>query len=241
MASALLRSVLFEVLRLALTVAFAIASLLTFPFSPRTRYRIITTWSRLVIALARGLCGVDYRVTGAENLPARPSIILSKHQSAWETLAYQVIFPPQVWVLKRELLRVPFFGWGLAMMSPIAIDRGSGRQALRQTLEQGKARLADRWWIVMFPEGTRTEPGTRGRYHVGGAWLACKTATPVVPVAHNAGTLWGRNAFIKYPGTISVSVGPAIDPQGLTPEQLNQQVEDWIETEVARLGSARNS
>jgi 1-acyl-sn-glycerol-3-phosphate acyltransferase len=222
-------------------VVFAIASLLTFPFSPRTRYRIITTWSRLIIALARRLCGVDYRVTGSEHLPSSPAIILSKHQSAWETLAYQVIFPPQVWVLKRELLRVPFFGWGLAMMSPIAIDRGSGRRALRQTLDQGRARLADRWWIVMFPEGTRTEPGTRGRYHVGGAWLACKTGTPVVPVAHNAGTVWGKNAFIKYPGTISVSVGPAIDPQGLTPEQLNQQVEDWIETEVARLGSARNS
>lgn len=241
MAPALLRSVLFELTRFALTVFFAIVSLLTFPFSPRTRYLIITTWSRLIISMAGWLCGVRYRVIGAERLPSRPAIILSKHQSAWETLAYQQIFPPQVWVLKRELLRLPFFGWGLAMMSPIAIDRGSGRQALRQTLEQGQSRLADGWWIVMFPEGTRTAPGTRGRYHVGGAWLACQTGAPVVPVAHNAGTVWGRNAFIKYPGTISVSVGPIIDPQGLTPEQLNQQVEDWIETEVARLGSARNA
>lgn len=241
MAASLLRSVLFELTRFALTVFFAIVSLLTFPFGPRTRYRVITTWSRLIISLARWLCGVNYRVIGAERLPTRPAIVLSKHQSAWETLAYQQIFPPQVWVIKRELLRLPFFGWGLAMMSPIAIDRGAGRHALRQTLEQGKSRLADGWWIVMFPEGTRTTPGRRGRYRVGGAWLACQTGTPVVPVAHNAGTAWGRNAFIKYPGTISVSVGPIMDPQGLTPEQLNQQVEDWIETEVARLGSARNS
>lgn len=240
MTVALLRSVLFELVRFALTVIFAVASLLTFPFSPRMRYRIITTWSHLIVALARRICGVRYRVIGVERLPSQPVILLSKHQSAWETLAYQVIFPPQVWVLKRELLRVPFFGWGLAMMSPIAIDRGSGRRALRQTLEQGRSRLSDGWWIVMFPEGTRTVPGARGRYQIGGAWLACKTGTPVVPVAHNAGTVWGKNAFIKYPGTISVSVGPIIDPQGLTPEQLNQQVEDWIETEVARLGSAQN-
>ncbi len=117
-----------------------------------------------------------YRVIGRENFPSRPCIVLSKHQSAWETLAYQVILPPQVWVLKRELLRVPFFGWGLAMMSPIAIDRGSASRALKQTLEQGRDRLSAGWWIVVFPEGTRIAPGRRGRYHLGGAWLAGKTA-----------------------------------------------------------------
>lgn len=239
-AVALLRSALFEAARAVLTVVFAVISLLTFPFGPRARYRIITAWSHLVIAAARWLCGVRYRVIGAEHLPRKPSIVLSKHQSAWETLAYQVLLPPQVWVLKRELLRVPFFGWGLAMMNPIAIDRGSGTRALRQMQEQGRARLADGWWIVMFPEGTRVPPGSRGRYHPGGAWLACQTGAPVVPIAHNAGTLWGKNAFIKYPGTITVSVGPAIEPAGLTPDVLNRKVEDWIETEVARLGNARS-
>jgi 1-acyl-sn-glycerol-3-phosphate acyltransferase len=144
-----------------------------------------------------------------------------------------------VWVLKNSLLKVPFFGWGLAMMSPIAIDRGSGRQALKQTLEQGRRRLADGWWIVIFPEGTRIAPGKQGRYHVGGAWLACQTGARVVPVAHNAGTVWARNAFLKFPGEIIVSAGPAIDPTGLQPAELNKRVEDWIETEVARLGSAR--
>jgi 1-acyl-sn-glycerol-3-phosphate acyltransferase len=237
--AALLRSGVFEIARLVLTVVFSIISLFTFPFRPLTRYRIITTWSRLVIALANHVCGVRYRVLGRENLPKTPSIVLSKHQSAWETVAFQGIFPPQVWVLKSSLLRVPFFGWGLAMMSPIAIDRGSGPRALRQTLEQGRSRLADGWWIVIFPEGTRTAPGTRGRYHVGGAWLACQTGARVVPVAHNAGTVWARNAFVKHPGEIVVSIGPAIDPGGLRPEELNRQVEDWIEREVARLGSAR--
>ena len=239
-AAAILRSVVYEVLRFAVTVIFAVISLLTFPFAPITRYRIITAWSHLVIGMARVICGVRYRVIGRENFPASPCIVLSKHQSAWETLAYQVILPPQVWVLKRELLRVPFFGWGLAMMSPIAIDRGSATRALKQTLEQGRSRLADGWWIVVFPEGTRIAPGKRGRYHLGGAWLACKTGAPVLPIAHNAGTIWGRNSFVKYPGTITVSIGPVIDPAGMAPEDVNRKAEDWIENEVTRLGNARS-
>ena len=238
--AAFLRSLVYEVLRFAITVVFAVVSLLTFAFKPITRYRIITAWSHVVIGLAWMICGVRYRVIGRENLLSSPCIVLSKHQSAWETLAYQIILPPQVWVLKRELLRVPFFGWGLAMMSPIAIDRGSATRALKQTLEQGKSRLSDGWWIVIFPEGTRIAPGKRGRYHVGGAWLACKTGAPVLPIAHNAGTVWGRNAFMKYPGTITVSIGPVIVPAAMTPDDLNRKVEDWIETEVARLGSARS-
>ncbi|MEO8005337.1 MAG: lysophospholipid acyltransferase family protein [Betaproteobacteria bacterium] len=237
---AFLRSVVYEILRFAITVVFAIISLLTFPFKPLTRYRIITAWSHVVIGLAWVVCGVRYRVIGREHFPEAPCIVLSKHQSAWETLAYQVILPPQVWVLKRELLRVPFFGWGLAMMSPIAIDRGSASRALKQMAEQGRRRLADGWWIVVFPEGTRIAPGKRGRYHPGGAWLACKTGAPVVPIAHNAGTVWGRNAFVKYAGTITVSVGPVIVPEAMTPDELNRKVEDWIETEVVRLGNARS-
>lgn len=239
-AVAVLRSAVYEILRFAVTVIFAVISLLTFPFKPITRYRIITAWSHLVVGMAWVICGVRYRVIGRDNLPPDPCIVLSKHQSAWETLAYQVILPPQVWVLKRELLRVPFFGWGLAMMSPIAIDRGSATRALKQTLEQGKSRLSDGWWIVIFPEGTRIAPGQRGRYHLGGAWLACKTGTPVLPIAHNAGTVWGRNAFVKYPGTITVSIGPLMHPAGMTPDTLNRKAEDWIENEVARLGNARS-
>lgn len=239
-ASVFLRSLAFFVLQTALTVIFACISLLTFPFDALTRYRVITTWSRLVVALARGLCGVHYRVIGREHLPAAPSIVLSKHQSAWETLAYQVLLPPQVWVLKRELLRIPFFGWGLAMMSPIAIDRRAGARALKQMLQQGRDRLGKGFWIVMFPEGTRVAPGERVPYFSGGAWLATRTGAPVVPIAHNAGTVWKKGAFLKWPGTIVVSIGPALDPTGRNPEELNRQVEVWIEGEVQRLGSARD-
>ena len=238
---AVLRSIVFLPMQAALTVVWSIISLLTFPFQPITRYRIITLWSRIVVWLAKAICGVAYEVRGLENLPHRPSIVLAKHQSAWETIAFQVFLPPQVWVLRRSLLRVPFFGWGLAMMSPIAIDRSAGMQALKQTLEQGRDRLAQGFWIIIFPEGTRVSPGQKGKYQVGGAWLAAKTGALVVPIAHNAGNLWRKNAFLKFPGLITVSIGKPIDPAGLKPEELNRRVEDWIESEVARLPALRSS
>ncbi|MCA3134799.1 MAG: 1-acyl-sn-glycerol-3-phosphate acyltransferase [Rhodocyclaceae bacterium] len=234
-----LRCTVFAAAQVALTVVWALLSLLTAPLPPLGRYRVITAWSRMVLWLVEHVCGVRYRVIGGENIPAGPCVVLAKHQSAWETLAFQRIFPPQVWVLKRELLKVPFFGWGLAMLRPIAIDRGAGRAALTQLVEQGRDRLDLGLWIVIFPEGTRTAPGARGTWHTGGAWLATKTGAPVVPVAHNAGTVWPRNAFLKHPGTITVSIGPAIDPTGLKAEALNRRVSQWVEEEAARLGSAR--
>ncbi|MBV6449136.1 MAG: 1-acyl-sn-glycerol-3-phosphate acyltransferase [Nitrosomonas sp.] len=181
------------------------------------------------------LCGLRYRIIGAENIPKTPSIVLSKHQSAWETLAFQEIFPPQVWVLKKELLRIPFFGWGLAMTSPIAIDRSARKKALEQIVEQGKDRLKQGFWIVIFPEGTRIPPGQRGKYRIGGAWLATHTNVPVVPVAHNAGEFWGKNSFVKHPGTITVSIGQPIDPTGMEAGELNAQVEAWVEAEMLRI------
>jgi 1-acyl-sn-glycerol-3-phosphate acyltransferase len=235
-----LRSLVFFLLQSALTIIWALLSLLTFPFAAITRYRFITRWSRMVIWLARAICGIRYEVRGLDNLPSRPSIVLSKHQSAWETLAFQVFLPPQVWVIKRELLLVPFFGWGLAMMNPIAIDRAAGVKALKQTLEQGRERLAQGFWIVIFPEGHRVPPGHKGTYHVGGAWLATQTGAPVVPIALNSGWVWPRHAFLKHPGKITVSIGPVIDPAGMKPEELNKTVEDWIESEVARLGDGRS-
>jgi 1-acyl-sn-glycerol-3-phosphate acyltransferase len=239
--AAVSRSLVFFVLQALLTVIWSILSLLTFPFPALIRYRIITTWSRIIVWLAAVLCGVRYRVCGLERLPAQPSIVLSKHQSAWETLAFEVFLPPQVWVLRKSLLRVPFFGWGLAMMNPIAIDRTAGIAALKQTLEQGRERLRRGFWIVIFPEGTRVSPGKRGRYHMGGAWLAIQTGAPVVPIAHNAGYLWGKNAFVKYPGMITVSIGEPITSQGMQAEELSRRVEDWIESEVSRLPDPRSS
>lgn len=229
-----LRSSLFAAFQLLITPFFAVIALLTFPLPALTRYRIITVWTRWVMWASRVICGIRYRVVGAENIPEDPCIILAKHQSAWETMGFQLIFPPQVWVLKKELLRVPFFGWGLAMLSPIAIDRSSRRQALQQLVEQGQHRLAAGFFIVIFPEGTRIAPGKRGKYRAGGARLAVQTGTPVLPVAHNAGLRWGKNAFLKYPGLVTVSIGPLIRPDG-DAETLARRVEDWIENEMQQL------
>jgi 1-acyl-sn-glycerol-3-phosphate acyltransferase len=235
------RSLLFSALQVLLTIVWSLLSLLTFPFAPLTRYRFITLWSRMIIWLADKVCGIRYEVRGAEHLPQRPSIILSKHQSAWETLAFQVFLPPQVWVLKRSLLRIPFFGWALGMMNPIAIDRAAGMRALKQTVEQGRERMAQGFCIVIFPEGHRHPPGQKATYHIGGAWLATQTQAPVVPIALNSGYLWRRGAFIKLPGRITVSIGPPIDPRGLKADEVNRRAEDWIEAEVARIGDPRCS
>jgi 1-acyl-sn-glycerol-3-phosphate acyltransferase len=234
---AFLRSCVLAVIQIVITPLFTLAALLSFPFSRRTRYTIITAWSRIITQAARVICGLRYRVIGAENIPREPCVILSKHQSAWETLAWQTLFPPQVWVMKRELLWIPFFGWGLAMLWPIAINRGSGSKALRQMAEQGRERLDAGFCIVIFPEGTRVAPGQRAAYHAGGAWLAVKTGALALPVAHNAGECWRKNAFVKRPGLITVSIGKPIAPAGLSAAQLNKQVEDWIEAEMHKLGT----
>jgi 1-acyl-sn-glycerol-3-phosphate acyltransferase len=232
-----LRSSLFAAFQLLITPVFAVIALLTFPLPALMRYRIITVWTHWVMWASRVICGIRYRVVGAENIPDEPCIILAKHQSAWETMGFQLIFPPQVWVLKKELLRVPFFGWGLAMLSPIAIDRSSRRQALQQLVDQGQQRLAAGFYIVIFPEGTRIAPGKRGKYRPGGARLAVQTGTRILPVAHNAGLRWGKNAFLKYPGLITVSIGPPIQPGADNAEALAKRVEDWIENEMSLLDS----
>jgi 1-acyl-sn-glycerol-3-phosphate acyltransferase len=236
--SVLLRSCLFAAFQIVITPPFAVIALLTFPLNPFTRYRIITTWTRLVLWALEAICGVRYRVVGASNIPAQACVVLSKHQSAWETLAFQVIFPPQVYVIKRELLWIPFFGWGLAMLSPVAIDRAAGMRALKQMLAQGEDRLARGFWIIVFPEGTRIAPGARGTYQTGGAAIAVHAGAPVVPVAHNAGTCWQRHAFRKFPGTITVSIGKPIDSRGRKAEALTREVEAWIEAEMPRLEHA---
>lgn len=232
---AVLRSLLFALVQAVFTPVFAVIALCTFPLNPFTRYRIITAWSRLIIASARTICGIRYRLVGAENIPDKPCIVMSKHQSAWETLAFQIIFPPQVLVVKKELLRIPFFGWGLAMLSPIAIDRSTATRALKQIEEQGIERLKQGFWVIIFPEGTRMKPGTKGTYQPGGAWLAIHSDAIVLPVALNSGEFWGRKAFLKRPGTITVSIGRPIRPAGMKADELNASVETWIEQETARI------
>ncbi|MCC6534793.1 MAG: 1-acyl-sn-glycerol-3-phosphate acyltransferase [Burkholderiales bacterium] len=236
---ALVRSCLFALLQALITPPFAVVAILTFPFAPLLRYRVISNWARFFVWLARVLCGIRYRVVGRSHVPASPCVYLCKHQSAWETLVFQVILPPHVMVVKRELLWIPFFGWGLAMISPIAIDRAAGRRALKQILEQGKERLAGGFSVVIYPEGTRTAPGRRGNYQPGGAWLALRAGVPAVPIAHNAGYLWPRNSFVKRPGVITVSIGAPIATEGMRPDALMEQAADWIEAEAARLGDGR--
>lgn len=231
------RSFIYTLLQAMITPPYALLTLMCFPLPPHRRYQVTYGWTRLMLFMLRTICGLRYEVLGRENIPEQPSVILSKHQSAWETLALQQIFPPQVWVLKKELLRIPFFGWGLAMTSPIAIDRSAGKAALEQIVEQGRERLQQKFWIVVFPEGTRIAPGKKGKYRIGGAWLAVHTGALVVPVAHNAGEFWGRNSFIKYPGTITLSIGQPIDPSGLEASELLFQVETWIEMETARIST----
>ncbi len=203
------------------------------------RYRIISQWARWQVSLLKILCGLDYRVEGREHLPQGAAIIMSKHQSAWETIAFQEIFPPQTWVLKRELMWIPLFGWALALLRPIAIDRGAGRKAIEQVVGQGRDRLQSGIWVVVFPEGTRVAPGTRKRYGIGGAVLAAETGYPVVPVAHNAGSFWPRRGFLKKPGTVHVVIGPVIDPHGKTAEDIRRHAEEWIEGRMSDLEGNR--
>jgi len=230
-----LRSLLFALAQMLVTPPYALFALCTFALPRMTRYRLISGWSRLMIRMARAILGIEWRVEGREHLPSRPAVILSKHQSAWETMAFQLIFPPQVHVLKRELLWIPFFGWGLALMSPIAIDRSRGMRALRTIARRGRERLAQGFWVVVFPEGTRVAPGTQRDYQLGGAWLACAAGAPVVPVAHNAGLLWPRNAFLKRPGTVTVRIGPPIEAANRDPKTVNELARTWIEEQQKAL------
>jgi 1-acyl-sn-glycerol-3-phosphate acyltransferase len=231
----LFRSIVFNVVMWLSVVIYAPLMLPTVVLPFPVRYRLIRQWARFQIFLLKTLCGLDYRVEGREHLPAGAAIIMSKHQSAWETIAFQEIFPPQTWVLKRELMWIPLFGWGLALLKPIAIDRGAGRQAIEQIIAQGRERLQSGIWVVVFPEGTRVAPGARRRYGIGGAVLAAETGYPVVPVAHNAGLFWPRRGFLKKPGTIRVAIGPAIDPRGKKAEEIIKQTQAWIENTMRQL------
>lgn len=230
-----LRSLLFFLGMLIITPIFAMLVILMFPFTNIARCRMASYWAHCALFWLKLTCNLGFEVRGRENIPNHPSIILCKHQSAWETIALQVIFPPQIWVMKRELLYIPFLGWAWMALSAIPIDRSAGREALKKLVAHGKDRLAKGLWVVIFPEGTRIAPGARAKYHIGGAWLATHTQTTVVPVAHNAGLFWRKNAFIKTPGTITLSIGKPIETADLKTDALNQQVEDWIEAEQLKL------
>jgi len=234
-----LRSLLYLAILFAITPFYALLVLAAAPLPRIPRWILISWWPRSATILARRLLHIDYEVVGREHIPAEPVVILAKHQSTWETFAFSGIFPPHVYVLKRELLWIPFFGWGLALFSPIAIDRSNRSTAMRRTIEIGRARFAQGFSIMLYPEGTRVAVGRRGKYRAGGAHLAISLGAKVLPVAHNAGLVWPRNSFLKYPGKVTVIIGAPIDSRGHTPESLNAKVEEWIENRTAQLCSAR--
>jgi 1-acyl-sn-glycerol-3-phosphate acyltransferase len=236
-ALAAFRSALFFLFLVVTIVPWATAAVIYSIFVHGERlYWVCAGWLRLAVWGARVICGVRARVLGYENLPDSPVVMLPKHQSAWETLAFPSLMPhPLCYVFKRELLWIPFFGWGLALMSPIAIDRSRGVKALRAIARRGRERLEQGFWVVVFPEGTRVRPGERRPYQLGGAWLAAAAGAPVVPVAHNAGLVWPRNAFLKRSGTVIVRIGPVIDATGRDPKALNDMAEAWIEEQQKAL------
>ena len=229
------RSLLFWLGFIVLIGVFAFVLLLTFPLPLAKRFAITRGWSVSSIHWLRIVCKLDYEVHGLENVPEQAGIVFAKHQSTWETLALNLWFTPQSWVVKRELLWVPVFGWGMYMMETIALNRGAGRKAIDQLVEQGRDRLGKGRWIIIFPEGTRVAPGKTGRYRIGGAVLAERTGYPVTPVAHNAGEFWPRRKFIKRPGIIQVRIGPPIESRGRTAQEILAEAERWIESEMAAI------
>lgn len=235
----LLRSLLFSAGMLATTGVVALLVMLCFPLPLTQRYRISQWWSRFNVWWLWITCRIDYQVSGVEHIPQYPVVVMAKHQSTWETMFLHQRLPPVAWVLKRELLWLPFFGWALELLCPIAINRRAGTSAVKQVIRQGTAHLRQGQWVVIFPEGTRTAPGTHQRYGMGGAVLAVQSGCPVLPVAHNAGEYWPRRGFLKHPGTIQVVFGPLLDSSGSSPQALGRRVEDWIETTMTRISTVR--
>jgi 1-acyl-sn-glycerol-3-phosphate acyltransferase len=224
-----IRSSLFWAGFIITTVIFGLLILILF-FTPSSfRLQIARLWSLSNNYLLKIICGIDFVVEGQENLNRKNAIILSKHQSTWETISLHSFTPLVRWVFKRELMYIPIFGWALALTDPIALNRGAGKAAINQLVKKGTEKLNDGKWIILFPEGTRTSPGKTHKYKIGGALLAEKSGYPVIPIAHNAGEFWPRHSFIKWPGTIKVVIGPAIESKGRTADEINKDVFDWIE------------
>lgn len=230
-----IRSSIYWLLMVLSGAVIGFLTVFTYPFPVDTRFRFARSWAVLNLWLLKHICKLTYSVDGLENITSEGVVVLCKHQSTWDTMILQVILPPVRWVLKRELLRVPFFGWGLAMMKPIAIDRSAGRKAVAQLIEQGRPMLDQGYWVIVFPEGTRTHPGEKKRYKQGGSILAVETGHPVIPIAHNAGEFWPRHSFLKWPGTISLRIGPVIDTRDKTAEQVTELAHDWIEGQMQEI------
>lgn len=228
-------SILFTLFLFGSVPVYGVVALLLGIASTRWTYQIAVLWSRTILYLLKRLCGLDYTVDGLEHTQRDVCVMLLKHSSAWETIAQLAIFPKQTWVLKRELLWAPVLGWVLLLLRPIAIDRKARRAAVEQVVSLGTRRLDEGYWVMIFPEGTRVAAGQSGRYGISGALLAIESGRPVIPVAHNAGSFWPRRGWRKRPGTIQMKIGEPIPTEGRSARELTDEVQQWIETEVASM------
>lgn len=233
------RSALFLLLSVIITIPMGFLVPLAGLFGYRAGCWTAKVYAAAVVHLARLCCGIRWHVEGMENVSGQPVVFMAKHQSAWETVFMQGHFPPQCWIVKKELLWLPFVGWGLLGIRCIPIDRSSGKSARDQIVEKGAARIAQGMCVSIFPEGTRIPVGKRGRYGLGGALLAAKTGTPIVPIAHNAGEYWGRYAFRKHAGTVRVIIGKPIVTAGRDAPSINAEVETWIEARMREMNPER--
>jgi 1-acyl-sn-glycerol-3-phosphate acyltransferase len=232
-----IRSLIYSTLMVLGTGVFGVIVLISalLPLSIEQRYVIPRTWGLFLTWLAGAICGLKYTIEGQENLPDRPFISLWKHSSAWDTMAQMFVVPPAAWLLKREVTWIPIVGWAVSTYKPIAINRSAGHSAVNQVVTQGRERLASGMGVIVYPEGTRVLPGQTRKYGISGALLATQTGAPVVPIAHNSGYFWRRRSIMKKAGTIRVVIGPPIDPTGMDPRELNNQVQQWIEAKVAEI------
>ena len=234
-----LRSVLFLAMSVPITAMYGFLVPLGGLFGWRTGSFFAQSYTRVMMRWVEISLGITCEVEGWEHVPGHPVVLMAKHQSAWETLFMESRFPPQCWIIKKELLWLPFVGWSLYAIRSIAIDRSSGHSARDQIVEQGAQRLAQGMWVSIFPEGTRVAPGKVGRYGIGGALLATRTGTPILPLAHNAGEYWGRYSFKKRAGRVKVVIGPLIHTAGRDPISVNNELQKWIEGEMRRISPHR--
>ncbi len=223
-----LRSTFFWLFFLPVTLLTAILLVFIFYAPLKIRIGLIKIWINYSLGLLRYFCGLKYRIEGLENIPNHGFILMSKHSSTWETIALQKFFGPMVWVVKRELTRIPIFGWGLMAMNAIAINRGTGRKAISQLIQESKKRMDQGRILMLFPEGTRVLPMERKPFKPGGAIVSEKTGYSVLPIAHNAGEFWPRHSWIKWPGTIRLVIGEPIEPEGRKSDQIIEEVKQWI-------------
>lgn len=235
-----LGSVLFTALLFAGSFVWGLV-IVVFGWLPfRQLYGFARAWARWHLWLGEVLCGLSWTVEGREHIPREGAhISMWKHTSAWETIAQMIVFPPQAWIYKRELHWIPLIGWAAWLLKGIGIDRGAGHRAVNQVLDQGRERLAAGIWILIFPEGTRVQPGQTRKYGMSGALLASQTGALIVPVAHNAGDFWGRRGLVKKPGLIRVVIGPPVASAGRDPRELNREVEAWIEQTMRAISAPR--